>query len=123
MEEVMKNKTNKKNRIMLKKIFTKEELLTMRKYPRLLAYKIPYDIVNRAYNRYIKNIDDYILKNGYPLYWFGKNRDVFSCAVRLYIESKKNNYTFDFGTRGYIQIEIVKVSGLDKYLDEMLFKI
>ena len=108
---------------MLKKIFTKEELLVMKKYPRLLAYKIPYDIVNRAYNRYIKSIDDYILRKGYSSYWFGKNKDVFTCAVRLYIVSKKDNYTFDFGTRGYTQIEMVQVSGLNKYLDEMLFKI
>lgn len=112
----MKNKTNKKNQIMLKKEFTKDQLLMIKKYPRLLAYNIPYAILNRAYERYLKNIDEYILNNRYPSYWFSRDRDSFCIAVKTYIISKQEGYVYQFGTRGYTNIEIVKLSGLDKYI-------
>lgn len=101
----------------LKKMFTKEQLLFIKKFQQLLAYDLSYPIVIRAYKRYIKNIDNYILMNGYPLYWFSKNKRTFACAVKLYIEAKKAGYTYNYGTRGYVQQEIVKVSELDKYLN------
>ena len=113
----MKNKTNKQNKIMLKNTFTKQELLTLKKYPRLLSYNIPYNIINRAYERYIANIDDYVLINGYPKHWFSKDVVSFCNAVKTYIVYKQENYDYKFGTTGYTNIEKVKVSGLDKYLN------
>lgn len=113
----MKNKTNKQNKIMLKNTFTKQELLTLKKYPRLLSYSIPYDIINRAYKRYIANIDDYVFTRGYPKHWFSKDVVSFCNAVKTYIVYKQDNYECKFGTTGYTNIEKVKVSGLDKYLN------
>ena len=112
----MKKNDNKKAKLMLKKIFTKDQLLILKKYDRLLAYNIPYDVINRAYKRYIKNVDEYILMRGYPSYWFGKDECIFCNAVKIYINSKEYNHTFEFGTFGYTNIEIVKISGIDKYL-------
>jgi hypothetical protein len=109
-------KDNKKMRIMLKKIFTKDQLLVWKKYNRLLAYDIPYAVINRAYHRYVKNIDDYASINGYSRHWFSKDINRFCNAVKVYIESKKEGYEYRFGTRGYINMEIVKVSEIDKIL-------
>lgn len=114
----MRNKTNKQNKLMLKKLFAKDQLLIMNKFPSLLAYDIPYPIIKRAYNRYLKNIDNYLLVKGYPSYWFSKDKRIFGYTVKLYIESKKISHEYKFGSRGYTQIEIVKLSGLDKYLDQ-----
>ncbi|MDD4779139.1 MAG: hypothetical protein PHT02_00850 [Tissierellia bacterium] len=114
----MKNKYNKKARLEMRRIFTKDQLLVYKKYSRLLSYNIPYDIINRAYKRYLKNIDEYIEKNGYPEYWFSKNKVTFCNAVKIYIVTKEDNHIFKFGSRGYTQIEIVKVSGIDKYLED-----
>lgn len=96
----MKTKINKKERIMLKKIFSKDELLMYKKFPWVMAYNIPYDLMIRAYRRYLKNIDEYINTKGYPSYWFSKDRRTFSNAVRLFIESKIHNYIYSEGTRG-----------------------
>jgi hypothetical protein len=114
----MKNKTNKQNKIMLKNTFTKQELLTLKKYPRLLSYNIPYSVINRAYKKYIANIDDYIFINKYPKHWFSKDIVSFCNAVKMYIVSKQENHEYKFGTTGYTNIEKVIVSGLDKYLDK-----
>jgi hypothetical protein len=117
----MKNKNNKKTKLELKRIFTKQELLKLRKYKRLMAYDIPYDVINRAYNRYLKNINFerfiYVDSNRYPQWWFGKDRDTFCNAVKLYIECKKANYpTFKYKTIGDTKMAIVKLSGLNKLL-------
>jgi len=112
-------KQNKKTKLMLKKIFTKEQLLILKKYNRLLGYNIPYNVINRAYKRYIKNVSEYILMRGYPLYWFGKDECTFCNAVKIYINAKENNHKFEFGTFGYTNIEIAKISGIDKYLDRL----
>jgi hypothetical protein len=103
---------------MLKKSFTKDELLKLKKYPRLIAYKIPYAVIHRAYKRYLKNIEDYILYNGYPPFWFRKDNTTFCNAVKTYIMAKKDNHKFKFGTMGYTNIEIVKVSGINKFIDK-----
>jgi hypothetical protein len=105
-----------KNKKLLKKIFTKEELLKFKKYNRLLGYNIPYDLINRSYQRYLKNIDGYIALNHYPKYWFGKNRDIFCNAVKFYIEAKLMDFTPQFGTRGFVNLEIVKVSKIEQWL-------
>ena len=73
-----------------KKMFTKEQLLFIKKFPHLYLYNLPYPMVIRAYRRYIKNIDNYILVNDYPSYWFGKNKRTFANAVKLYIDAKKS---------------------------------
>jgi hypothetical protein len=101
---------------MLKRTFTKDQLLVMKKYNQLLAYNIPYILLNRGYNRYLKNIGDFILKQRYPPYWFPKDRKSFCYAVKLYIEAQKEKYDYRPGTTGYTKIEMVKVSGLNKYL-------
>lgn len=108
----------KKTKIMLKKIFTKDELLKYKKYDRLISYNIPYAVINRAYNRYLKNIGDYILYKGYPSEWFRKDSITFCRSVRLYIEARKQNHSFKFGTMGYSNMEIIKASGIDKYIDQ-----
>jgi hypothetical protein len=107
----------KKTKIMMKKIFTKDELLKYKKYDRLLAYNIPYAVINRAYNRYLENIEDYILYRGYPSEWFKKDSITFCRAVKSYIIARKENHKFKFGTMGYTSIEIIKVSGISKYID------
>lgn len=112
----MKNKHNKYNKIIHKKFFTKQEILTMNKYPHLLAYDIPYDVINRAYKRYIKSLNKYLSKNDYPRYWFKKDKREFSIAIKTYIESKQNNHIFKPYTRGWVAIEIAKLSKIDKYL-------
>lgn len=114
--DILKKRLNTKINMQLKKMFTKEQLLFIKKFQQLLAYNLSYPMVIRAYKRYVKNIDDYILMNGYPLYWFRKDKRTFAYAVKLYIEAKKADYTYKVGTRGYVQMEIVKVSGLDKYI-------
>jgi len=115
----MKKVFNTKLKRELKKVYSKNELLLLRKYPYLVVNNPSYEILNRAYKRYIKNIDDYVLLNGYPSHWFSKSRRTFCNAVKTYIEAKKAGYTYDNGTNGYIWIEIVKVSGFNKYLDEI----
>lgn len=110
------NNANKKNRLMLRKTFSKDELKMYKKFRWIMTYNIPYAMMVRAYRRYLKNIEQYIIEKGYPSYWFSKDKRTFSNAVKLYIESNFNNYIYSEGTRGYTQIEIVKVSWLDKYL-------
>src|SRR5690554_2660481 len=105
--------------MMLKEVFTKDQLLVLKRYSRLLSCNIPYAIINRAYKRYLSKVDDYVLINWHPKHWFSKDRDVFCNAVRTYIASKEKDYQYKFGTRGYVSVEIVKLSGLDKYLDKM----
>lgn len=112
----------KKTKIMMKKIFTKDELLKYKKYDRLIAYNIPYSVINRAYKRYLKNIEEYILHRGYPSEWFNKDSISFCRAVKLYIEVRKQNHTFKFGTMGYSDMEIVKASEIDKYIDQNIDK-
>jgi len=113
----MKNKSRKYDRIMQKKNFTKQELLILKNYRYLLVYKIPYDLINRGYRRYIERLEDYLFEHNYPKWWFYKNKERFSMAVMTYIESKKENYTYNFYTHGWIAAEIVKLSELDKYIE------
>lgn len=115
----MKNKEKKMINQYLRKIFSKQELLVYKKYPRLIGYKIPYELINRAYKNYLKNIDKLIKEHQYPSYWFfGRDRDKFSLAIKTYIVSTKDQYHYQIGTRGYTNIQIAKISGLDKYIDE-----
>lgn len=113
----MKNKENKKTRMMLKETFTKDQLLVLKRYNRLLACDIPYAVINRAYKRYLSKVDEYVLINEYPNHWFSKSKDVFCNAVRTYIMSQEVNHKYAFGARGYVQVEIVRLSEIDKYLD------
>jgi hypothetical protein len=114
----MKNKDNKKARLEMRRNFTKDQLLVFKKYSRLFSYNIPYDIINRAYKRYLLSIDEYIKENRYPEYWFSKDKVSFCNAVKTYIVTKEEKHEFEFGTRGFTNIEKVKVSGIDKYLDK-----
>lgn len=107
--------------MMLKRRFTKNELLIMKKYPKLFTmcaykYKIPYAVLNRAYTRYLRKVDDYILISRYPNWWFSKNKDTFCCAVHNYIAAKEHGKEYDFGTRGFVNVEMVKLSRLDKFI-------
>lgn len=113
----MKNKSGKYDRIMQNKYFTKQEILILKNYRYLLVYDLPYDVINRGYKRYVERLDDYIFEYRYPKHWFSKNKESFSLAVKTYIESKKENYIFNLYTRGWTAIEVVKLSGLDKYIE------
>ena len=113
----MRSKSRKYEKMMRKKYFTKQELLILKKYPRLIYYGIPYSVINRGYKRYIERLEDYLFEYVYPNYWFPKNKDSFSLAIRTYIESKKERYIYNLYTRGWTAIEVIKLSGLDKYLD------
>lgn len=110
--------SRKYEKMMRKKYFTKQELLVLKKYPGLIYYNIPYNIINRAYYRYLRNLDDYLINYNYPKHWFSKDRMMFCTAIMTYIASKKENYTYNLYTRGWTAVEITKLSGLDKYLDE-----
>lgn len=116
----MKNKTNKLNRLWARDCFTKQQLLILKKYSRLLAYDIPYDIINRAYNRYLKNLDEYLLINNYPKYWFNKDKDSFCTSIITYMALKKENHKCNLFTRGWTAVEVTKLSGLDKYIDKYI---
>lgn len=112
------NKTNKQNKIFLKKHFTKDQLLILKKYNRLLTLDISYAVINRAYKRYIKNIDEFILKTQYPKYWFSTNRDMFCIAIRSYIAANEEGYEFKPHTRGWTNKIIAELSEIDKYLNK-----
>lgn len=80
---------------------------------------ISYPVVNRAYKRYLSRLDEYLEINKYPKWWFSKDKDVFCNAVYLYIcakESREGGIEYSFKTRGFVQVEIVRLSGLDKFL-------
>jgi len=113
----VKNKSRKYDRIMQKKHFNKHELLILKNYKYLLHYNLSYDVINRGYKRYIERLEDYLFEYAYPNYWFPKNKDSFSLAIRTYIESKKERYTYNLYTRGWTAIEVTKLSGLDKYIE------
>jgi len=115
----LKNKKNKNNQMMIKKHFTKDEQLLLKKYPRLMSCGISYPVVNRAYKRYLSRLDEYMVMHKYPKWWFSKDKDAFCNAVYLYIcakESRDGGVEYIFGTRGFAQVEMVKLSGLDKFL-------
>ena len=114
----MKDKSNKKHRIMSKKHFSKQQLLVWKKYPHLIVYDIPYPIINRAYDRYLKNLNYYekINNNSLPHY-YRVDKKSFSCSVKMYIERKKGNYQQPrFGTRGFVSLAIAKASAIGKYI-------
>jgi len=113
----MKNKINKLNRLWAKECFTKQQILILKKYPKLIAYDIPYDIINRAYNRYLKNLDEYLLINNYPKHWFSKDKDSFCNSIKTYMVLKEESYECNLYTRGWTANEIVKLSGIDKYIE------
>ncbi len=114
----MKNKTNKQNKILMKKHFTKDQLLILKKYNRLLILDIPYAVINRAYKRYVKNIDEFIFKTQYPKHWFSTNKDTFCVAIKSYIVAKDEGYEFKLHTRGWTNKIIAELSGIDKYLNK-----
>lgn len=118
---MLKNKKNKKDKIMLKNHFTKDQMLINKKYPRLLGiaieHNIPYATINRAYKRYLSRRDDYILINRYPNWWFRTDKDAFCHAVHVYAVAKEYGKEYNFGTRGFVNVEIVKLSGLDKFIN------
>lgn len=115
------NKEKKMINRYLRKLFNKQQLLVYKKYPRLMGYNIPYELINRAYKRYLKNIDKLIEEHQYPSYWFfGRDRDKFSLAIKTYIVSTKDQYHYQTGIRGYTNMQIAKISGLDKYIDKNL---
>ena len=103
--------------MMRKKYFTKQELLILKKYPRLIYYGIPYSVINRAYLRYLRNLNNYLINYNYPKHWFSKDRMMFCIDIKTYIESKKENHTYNLYTRGWTALEVTKLSGLDKYIE------
>jgi hypothetical protein len=117
-EVEMKNKVNKQNRLWAKDCFTKQQLLILKKYSRLLSYDMPYDIINRGYGRYLRNLNDYLMVNNYPKHWFCKDKDSFCNSIRTYIVLKEENHECNLYTRGWTANEITKLSGLDKYIDK-----
>lgn len=105
------------------KHFSKEELLFIEKYPRLLGictkYNIPFKEIDKAHKQYLSNIDIFLKLNSlYPDWWLGKDRNSFTLAVYNYFISKEHGKEYTFGTRGHISDTIVKLSELDKYIDE-----
>lgn len=118
----MRNKSRKYGKMMRKKYFTKQELLILKKYPRLIYYGIPYNVINRAYCRYLRNLNSYLMDYNYPEHWFSKDRMMFCIAIKTYIESKKENHIYNLCTRGWTAVEITKLSGLDKYLDDYIIE-
>jgi hypothetical protein len=106
--------------------FSKQDLLFIKKYPRLFTScslnHIPYDLVNRCYKRYIKLLNDesYMMNleyNGYERWWFGNDKDRFQTAISIYISNRMNGvkYCFKKYTRGDVSFQIARMCGFEKY--------
>jgi len=108
------------------KTFTKQDLLFIKKFPRLFAIcnlnNISYAFVNRCFKRYKTMIsDEYYMSNlqanGYKRYWFGNDKDTFQTAISVYISNRMNGvkYYFKRYTHGDVSFQIAKMSEFEKY--------
>ena len=108
------------------KTFSKQDLLFIKKYPRLFGIcslnNVTYDFINRCYNRYHKILNDetYMTNleyNGYERWWFGNDKDTFQTAIHTYISNRMNGvkYYFKKYTHGDVSFQIAKMSGFEKY--------
>lgn len=102
MNKYIKNK--KTNKINYKKLFSKQELLMMRKWNRLSPYYricgLANDMLQRAYNK-VKN---------------HTNITEFQLAIKYTIEALKHDIKPNYGTLGAEYWFIARYSGMLKYL-------
>ena len=107
--------------------FTKQDLLFIKKYPRLFTMcslnDLSYDFVNRCYKRYKTTIDDdrymnNLELNGYKRWWFGSDKETFEIAIRIYLANYLDGMSryLKRYTRGDVSLKIAEMSGFKKYM-------
>lgn len=96
MNKYIKNK--KKNKMLPKKLFSKQELLFLKKFPRLHAIcyynNISYQTINKGWNTVKKIV----------------TKEEYEIAIRVAIAAIDNGYVYRQGTRGEFAMNIFKMS-------------